>query len=365
MRSLILAIVAACSGAPKIVPAPAPLPAPAPAAAPQPTGPFAEQNLGFEQLDGTRPKAWESRSGVHAAVTDQKHGGARSLRLEVTGGEGHAASTSFDAKPYLGKRVRVHGYIKTQGAGSAAIWLRADRGDAPLGFEGMEDRRVTGTAEWTQATVELDIPLEAERIVIGGMVGEKGIAWFDDLSIEVDTIKPPAQIVVEGTVVDFAGVPVADAYVTLIDSRRDIAKHVRSDGMGRFRFMMLEGTYGFSAHHANAVGGFVARHKLAASTNDLEIKLGETGGVTVKGRVKGKLAPNTVVQASLSEHDAGLFAIPVAANGTFEAVLPRGDQYLVSVIGGRASGRFDRKGDRVEAVLDNVDKTTRARPSKK
>jgi erythromycin esterase len=61
----------------------------------------------------------------------------------------------------------------------------------------------------------------------------------------------------------------------------------------------------------------------------------------------------------LSAHDADVFAVPVAADGTFEAVLPRGDTYYATELGGDASAAntFARSGDRVEAVVTLVDRS--------
>src|SRR5574338_272390 len=109
MRCATVLVLAACaSSSPKPAPRQEPPPTPVTPAvvAPDP------RNLGFEQVDGDAPKVWRSKSGPLAAVTDEKHGGMRSLRLD-----GHrVAGSSIDATPFRGKRAVVRGWIKTAGS---------------------------------------------------------------------------------------------------------------------------------------------------------------------------------------------------------------------------------------------------------
>ena len=199
MRIALLALVAACSSSP--APArskPAPAPAPPVVAAPDP---FAAENLGFEEVDGDQPKGWAFKNGAVAAVTDEKHGGARSLRLD---GERYALRR-LSAQAFIGKRITVRGFLKTQDATYAALWLRADDASGAVAFDNMQGRQLTGTRPWTAAQVTIDVPANAETLVIGAMQVGTGTAWVDDLRVEVAEIKPAAEIELQGTVVDPAG----------------------------------------------------------------------------------------------------------------------------------------------------------------
>jgi len=141
-RLLLSALVlTACSGQPATRPAPAlpeaPAPPaaapPAPAAAPAPD-PFAALNLGFEDVDGALPRGWTGRdAGALAAVTDEKHGGARALRVRAADGAYRSASARIDAAPLAGKHVRLRGWIKAEQVGEGAVlWLRAEGGGLPV-----------------------------------------------------------------------------------------------------------------------------------------------------------------------------------------------------------------------------------------
>src|SRR5688572_5512639 len=126
--SPLLTLVLACS-APAVAP-PRSSPAPPPAAPPAPA-PVDPLNLGFE-----------------AADPDERHGGARSLRLVAAGPSRFAvAATVMPAGPARGKRVRVTGWVKTRDVtdGYAGLWLRADSaaGDQ-LVLDNMAERGRTG-----------------------------------------------------------------------------------------------------------------------------------------------------------------------------------------------------------------------------
>jgi erythromycin esterase len=341
-RAALLVLVACASSTPKPAPKQAPTPPPVTPAvvAPDP------HNLGFEQVEGSTPKVWQS-SGSLTAVVEDKHGGTRSLRLD-----GHrAASSSIDATPFRGKRIVVRGWIKTAESSGAGLWVRADADKETLVIDNMNGRYVTGTQPWTPVRVEIPVDAKATTVQFGALQIGSGSAWYDDLVIEEG--EAPKQIVLAGSVLDAAGAPAAGAEVTLIDHEQAVTQHVQTDAKGHFEVTVLAGTWGLSAHRTGGVGAFVALTKYDTAKTDVKIALGKDGGVTVHGKVSNKVPPNTYLQISpFSDNDADLFAVPVAADGTFEAVLPRGDKYYVAMIGGTASGQFDRKGDRVDVVLE-------------
>jgi erythromycin esterase len=307
------------------------------------------QNLGFEQVENDAPKIWSSKSGPLAAVTEEKHGGSRSLRLD-----GHRiASSSIDATPFRGKRIVVRGWIKTAESAGAGLWVRADSDDEMLELDNMNGRYVAGTKPWTEVRAEVPVDAKATHLLFGALQVGTGSAWYDDLVIEAAAIEPAKQIVLAGNVLDPSGAPAAGAEVALIDSEQQISQHVQADTHGHFELRALVGEWGLSANRTDAVGAFVAQQRYANDTTDLKIALAKDGGVTVRGKVTQRVAPGTYLQMSpFVQNDAGQFAVPVAADGTFSAVLPRGDKEYVTVSGGGGSGEFAKKGDRVDVVLE-------------
>ena len=89
---------------------------------------------------------------------------------------------------YLGKRVRLSGFVKsdkvTQWAG---LWFRIDGANpaVPLGFDNMQERAIKGTTDWTRYELVLDVPKEAQRLAFGVLLAGGGQVWMDDLKFEV------------------------------------------------------------------------------------------------------------------------------------------------------------------------------------
>ena len=88
---------------------------------------------------------------------------------------------------FLGKRVRMTGYIKSENVtGWAGLWMRVDQKDSnkALSFDNMQDRAVKGTTEWTKYEIVLDVPLTATNLAYGALVSGGGTIWFDSISFE-------------------------------------------------------------------------------------------------------------------------------------------------------------------------------------
>lgn len=87
-----------------------------------------------------------------------------------------------------GKRVRLSGWIKTEGLddGFAGLWMRVDGPEKR--FDNMEERAPHGTSDWTEARVEFDVPQSAQQVVFGLVMPGTGRAWFDELRVEIDGV---------------------------------------------------------------------------------------------------------------------------------------------------------------------------------
>lgn len=93
---------------------------------------------------------------------------------------------------YLGKRVRMSGYMKTKDvSGWAGFWFRVDQkgSDEPLAFDNMhdgtEDRSIKGTTDWKKYEIILDVPENASNLAYGALEVGTGQIWFDDLTFEI------------------------------------------------------------------------------------------------------------------------------------------------------------------------------------
>jgi hypothetical protein len=93
---------------------------------------------------------------------------------------------------YLGKRVRLTGSLKTKEVSNwAGFWFRVDgqKKDVVLAFDNMKDgktdRSITGTNDWKQCDLVLDVPFNAKEIVYGALLLGSGQIWFENVTLEI------------------------------------------------------------------------------------------------------------------------------------------------------------------------------------
>lgn len=161
---------------------------------------------------GTKPEAasylnFEIGAGPDGIPTGWGGGGPSDYRRSLDNSNPHSGSgcgkiealkptplefatfTSFvNPKEYLGRKVRYTGWLKSKGItnGWAGMWLRIDGAGwgKILGFDNMSGRPVTGTTDWKQYTIELDVPKEAKSIIFGFLLAGYGTLWGDDFKLE-------------------------------------------------------------------------------------------------------------------------------------------------------------------------------------
>jgi len=126
--------------------------------------------------------------------------GGTSAKLQAIGDAGKTFVTLMQtvvADKYLGKRVAFSAFVRTSGAdGWAGLWLRIDRkGGARGPFDNMQNRPITGTTDWKQYDVVLDVPRDAVTLHFGILHQGGGLAWFDGASLKtVATTVPTTSV---------------------------------------------------------------------------------------------------------------------------------------------------------------------------
>lgn len=88
---------------------------------------------------------------------------------------------------YLGKRIRLTGYMKTKDVRSwAGFWLRVDDSSRrkSVAFDNMGNRQIHGTTNWNKYELVLDVPVNASNIAYGALLDNSGQIWFDKLSLD-------------------------------------------------------------------------------------------------------------------------------------------------------------------------------------
>ncbi|HEY9228619.1 MAG TPA: hypothetical protein VIP11_18335 [Gemmatimonadaceae bacterium] len=90
------------------------------------------------------------------------------------------------ADNYRGKRLRLSAWVKGRGliGPIAGLWMRVDGAGVVFAYDNMGNRTETGTSEWHQVSVVLDVPNDTLGIVIGAMRQGGGTLFIDDMKLE-------------------------------------------------------------------------------------------------------------------------------------------------------------------------------------
>jgi hypothetical protein len=117
--------------------------------------------------------------------------GKKSLFIESTEKTNEGFGTIMqvcEAKDYLGKRIKMTGYIKSENVTDwTGMWLRIDpkSGETCLGFDNMQDRAIKGNSDWTKCEIIMDVPEESGALNFGVLLSGSGKVWFDNISFEI------------------------------------------------------------------------------------------------------------------------------------------------------------------------------------
>jgi hypothetical protein len=170
----------------------------------------------------TAPTGWwkngsKTESYVVGVDKDKTHDGlpsgyVRSIEPSIDGFGG--MMQMCDAHTFLGKRLRLSAWMKTENAndGGAHLWFRIDaKGGPMLGFDNMDRRPVKGTSEWKNYSIVLDVPASAGALAFGIFIDGTGQAWISGVKLEevgpdVPTTNAPEKKLPDAPVnLDFSG----------------------------------------------------------------------------------------------------------------------------------------------------------------
>ncbi len=89
---------------------------------------------------------------------------------------------------YLGRRVRLSGYMKSENVvGWASFWMSVT-GESKyksVSFDNMVNRPVKASTDWQKYDIVLDVPINASSISYGALVCGTGQIWFDNVQLEI------------------------------------------------------------------------------------------------------------------------------------------------------------------------------------
>jgi hypothetical protein len=112
----------------------------------------------------------------------------RSTKKVYDNGEHGSLIQKVSSQKYLGKRLKMTGYMKGRGVnGKACFFIRADRDDdtKPLAYAYMKENAIRGNKDWAQYTLEVDVPYNSSKITFGALLDGEGQVWFDDITLEI------------------------------------------------------------------------------------------------------------------------------------------------------------------------------------
>ena len=140
---------------------------------------------------GSKPKSYEMGVDKNAGHDGKNAATIKSKDKKIKNDFGTLMQDCLPEK-YLGKRVRMSGYMKTQDVSEwSGFWFRVDQpnSNATLSFDNMhdgkKDRSVKGTTPWTKYEIVLDVPLKASNLAYGALLSGTGQIWFDGIKFEI------------------------------------------------------------------------------------------------------------------------------------------------------------------------------------
>jgi len=177
---------------------------------------------------------------------------------------------SINAQNYRGTRLSLSGYLKTQDAGRAQLWMRVDGSDRRvIAFDNMDDRPVVGTTDWSRYQIVLDVPQDSRAIAFGFLLMQKGKAWGSNFKLEradstlAVTSTAPMTLPMEPANLDFTGTIGRASYQPKTVRVYDIYRADRQEGFHRPRVLKSDIGQFYLADKYNLCGMHVA-----ATTSD-------------------------------------------------------------------------------------------------
>lgn len=114
---------------------------------------------------------------------------------------------SVSVEKHRGKRIQLLTRIKTKRADNVAAWVKIDGKEKTLAMDNMANRRLKGSRKWTDASIVMDIPEDAQSLTFGFLLRGKGNAWFDSAKLQFvgqDVATTNAKFDTNGKPLDFS-----------------------------------------------------------------------------------------------------------------------------------------------------------------
>lgn len=155
-------------------------------------------------LSGSNPYSYEM--GIdHEVVHQGKASGYLKSKTVLDSTEFATMMQSFKANKFLGKRIRLSSFIRTEEVDTfAGMWMRVDDTmENVLQFDNMSNRPIKGTTNWNRYSIVLDVPTQSAVISFGIILSGQGTVWADQFTFEeVNENVPTTNLEVHGELLD-------------------------------------------------------------------------------------------------------------------------------------------------------------------
>lgn len=142
-----------------------------------------EQVKGWS-LSGSNPELYELMTDSAVCHTGTKSG-LLYAKAEVNEQQFATMMQGFQAREFIGKRIKLSCFLKTEQADKCGAWLRIDNasGDT-VQFDNMDNRSIQGTTDWNHYSIVLDVPEDSTSIHFGVLLIGGGKVWADGFRFE-------------------------------------------------------------------------------------------------------------------------------------------------------------------------------------
>ena len=175
-------------------------------------------NGGFDLLGAEGlPRDWDvyvmPMAGAEGAVTDAGREGQAVMLHNPREYERDPANNWSQTLlgEYVGLNLTISGYIKTEGATEAALWLQCWRRDPPMVVaiaSTSVETPIRGDTDWTFVEASVQAPEGTDFLIVRCVLRGRGTAWFDDMTVAGAGDGDGAVAVAEAE--DVEGAPAAD-----------------------------------------------------------------------------------------------------------------------------------------------------------
>lgn len=153
-------------------------------------------NGGFEKIDRVKgwPEGYQDFGDGYLLSVDSTtvHTGKYALHMAapVVKGTDALGYVTYEIPADIScKKLTLKGYMKIKDVadGFAGLFLMIEEGRGNVvQHDDMEHRKITGTADWKEYTIELPFPPRTTAIHTGALLTGKGEIWVDDLQLFAD-----------------------------------------------------------------------------------------------------------------------------------------------------------------------------------